>query len=271
MPIGNLQGRVRVSLRNPNAAGECDACGIWFNLDALQRQFEWRGTKLADTGFLKCRTCLDRPNQQNRTLILPPDPVPRINPRPSHDITPTPIIGQPLPTSPSTFGFTQYVVGGASIVPYYPTTKAEVLAAVATLSGIPTPSQIFDRSTTLTRANVAYPMMGTQPARGWILLYNPVGPQAQVGLANGSGPPLPVASMTATWGPLANLILGPGEAYFWATDQGLAACYQGATAAIGLFPGMPFWAWESGGSVLWLTDDFGTLITDDYGQAIPLS
>lgn len=235
----------------------------------MERQFQWAGNKLIDTGLLVGRDCLDVPQDQFRSLILPPDPIPLINPRPSPNVTGIPIVGQPLPTSPGNRGFTQFIVGGSQ-PPFYPTTKSAVLSAVATLSGIATPSQLFDRSTTLATQNQAYPLMGTQPGRGWVLIYNPANPQAQVTLTTPT-PPVPVASATATWGVLTNLILGPGEAYFWATDQGLAPCYTGAMAVIGLLPGMPFWAWESGGSVLWLTDDNGNLITDDYGQAIPLS
>lgn len=45
----------------------------------------WRGNKLQWTGFLVCTfTCLDLPNQQLRPRILPPDPIPVVNPRIEH-------------------------------------------------------------------------------------------------------------------------------------------------------------------------------------------
>lgn len=270
MPQIAHSGRGRISMRRPQGLAECDRCSGWHNHADMIRQYQWAGNKLIDTGLLVGRDCLDRPQDQFRSLILPPDPYPLINPRPSPNITGVPIIGQPLPTSPDNEGFTQFIVSG-SLAPFYPTTKAGVLAAIASISGIPTPTQLFDRSVTLTTQNRAFPLMGTQPGRGWVLIYNPTNPQAQVTLSNPTGPPLPIASATATWGTRTNLILGPGEAYFWATSQGLAPCYEGAMAAIGLLPGMPFWAWESGYPNLWLTDDSGNLITDDYGQAIPLS
>lgn len=269
MPQFARSGRARISLRRPEAMGECDRTGFWYPLSQMRRQFQWAGNKLIDTGLLVGPDQVDVPQDQFRSIILPPDPRPVPNPRPSQNTTGVPIIGQPLPTSPGNQGFTQFVIN-ASIPPFYPMTKSGVLSAVAALSGVPTPSQVFDRSTVLTTSNTAAPVMGTQPARGWMVIYNPTNPQAQITLSNANGPPLPAANASATWGVITNLILGPGEAYVWATSQGLGACYEGALAAIGLFPGMAFWAWESGGDVLWLTDEFGNLITDDYGQAIPL-
>lgn len=85
MPIGNLQGRARTSLRDPRAKGECDGCGMWYQLASLRRQMQWAGPRLMDTGFLKCRRCYDKPQDQYRTIILPPDPRPVVNPRPSKD------------------------------------------------------------------------------------------------------------------------------------------------------------------------------------------
>lgn len=300
MPYGNMQGRARVRARSPSAAAICDSCGFCYNLDALVTQYQWRGTKLADTGSLVCSDCLDVPQQQFRTLILPPDPEPRVNPRPDTNVTPIAIIGGTVPVTPGNLGFSQYVINGSSVFGDYPipqgeagayltdefgvwitdefgnpiaaeltpgmlaglspVPKAQVLAAVAILSGVPTPAQIFDRSLTLTIPRMSYPVMGTQPARGWLLLYSPVAAPAQAALA-----------AQATWGTRTNLAIGGGEAWFWSTAQGIGAAYQGALSVVGSSPNLQFWAWESGGDVLWLTDDQGTLITDDLGQAIPLS
>lgn len=272
------------------------------------RQLQWAGNKLIDTGLLVGRDCLDRPQDQFRSIILPPDPIPILNARPSPNVTPFPIIGQPLPTSPGNYGFTQLIVGGASIQPYYPTptpgvgvfltdefgnpitdefgnsiqldasspgdsplTKGQVLAIVARLTGIPTPAQIFDRSVFLTPQLTSAALMGTQPARGWILLYSPTVPQAQLGLFNPNGPPIQLQDAPATvWGKLTNLAIGPGQAWFWSTDQGIGNAWQGAVSVIGLWPGMQFWAWESGGSTPILTDENGNPITDEFGQWMPL-
>ena len=37
---------------------------------------QWAGLGLIDTGFRVCSSCLDVPNPNERTLILPPDPPP---------------------------------------------------------------------------------------------------------------------------------------------------------------------------------------------------
>jgi hypothetical protein len=222
----------------------------------MPRQFQWAANALFDTGLIVCRDCLDMPQDQFRALILPPDPVPRSNPRVSPNITGIPPIGSPLPTSPENLGFTQYVLGASGIPGTYPATKAAVLSQVAALSGITTPP-VFDRSITIGSVNTSLALMAAQPTRNWLLLYNPVTPQVQV------------SETTATWGGLGQLILGPGEAYFWATAQNLGTPYQGALTVVGLLPMMPFWAWE--GSITWLTDDLGNIITDDLGNPIALT
>jgi hypothetical protein len=247
---------------------------------------QWAGAGLINTGLLVCPRCLDVPFEQYRVLILPGDPAPVINSRPDPNTTPPAYIGLTPPTDPQNQGFTPFALGtvpeaglpwngykgtpqGPVYPPGYPSSKLNVLRAIAALTGIPIPPQIFDRSGVLGAANTALPLMGTQPGRGWVTIFNPAGAQAEVALT-GAMPPLPVASATAFMGMATNLALGPGLAFFNATNQGLGQCYLGAMAAIGVLPGMPFWAWESGYPWLWLTDDFGNLITDDYGQAILL-
>lgn len=74
-------GRVIVSATTPRAQAVCDRCGFWWNHDQLQFQYEWNATSLYNTGALVCRSCLDRPNQQLRTIILPPDPLPVLDAR----------------------------------------------------------------------------------------------------------------------------------------------------------------------------------------------
>jgi hypothetical protein len=106
MAIGNYAGRARANSRQPSAQGECDDCGFWYPLDRLSKQFEWRGVVLADTGYLKCPRCLDVPQEQYKTVILPIDPRPRVNPRPSIQTTPMGILPAnygappPFPTFP---------------------------------------------------------------------------------------------------------------------------------------------------------------------------
>lgn len=46
------------------------------NHDTLQDQLRYRGPRLQALGLLVCLSCLDVPNEQERTVILPMDPVP---------------------------------------------------------------------------------------------------------------------------------------------------------------------------------------------------
>lgn len=74
-------GRARVSSSDPQAFGCCDRCGIWYNLVDLQWQYEWAGTQLYNKFLLFCATCIDTPQEQLRTIVLPPDPAPLQNAR----------------------------------------------------------------------------------------------------------------------------------------------------------------------------------------------
>lgn len=72
-PHGNLQ----VSIRSPRAAGVCQRCGGLYNLDRLQWQLDWQqGPRLKNIRIRVCPSCLDVPQENGRTIVLPPDPVP---------------------------------------------------------------------------------------------------------------------------------------------------------------------------------------------------
>lgn len=74
----------RVNQRNPEAWAQCDRCGFWYQSKDLAFQFEWAGTHLYNTGLLVCTTgnrCYDKPFEQLRTIIFPPDPPPILNAR----------------------------------------------------------------------------------------------------------------------------------------------------------------------------------------------
>jgi hypothetical protein len=80
--MGRPQSKyVRVDPGNPEGAGQCDRCSRWYQLSALQWQMEWSGVRLYNTGALVCDDCLDVPQEQFRTIILPPDPAPLVNAR----------------------------------------------------------------------------------------------------------------------------------------------------------------------------------------------
>lgn len=230
-------GRARISLRRPQGLGESDRSGFWYNHASLVRQFQWSGNQLTDTGLLVGPDEVDIPNPQFRSIILPADPYPLVNSRPSQNVTGIPIIGQPLPTSPGNRGFTQYVLG-ASTLPLYPTTMAGVLAQVVANSGVSAPSGLSTYAVALPQ-NATTSIALANDLRTYLLIYNPTQMPAQI------------STGTATLGGLNNISIGPGEAYFWATAQALASVYQGALTAISPWGGsLPLWIWEDGAGSL---------------------
>jgi hypothetical protein len=68
---------------NPQAWGVCDRCGDWRFHHDLVWQMAWGGTHLYNQRLLVCYDkCYDTPQEQLRTIILPPDPPPILNARP---------------------------------------------------------------------------------------------------------------------------------------------------------------------------------------------
>lgn len=75
------RGHAKLDPRSPLAFANCESCGFLYRRVDLREQSEWRGNKLLPTGFLRCDTCWDVPNPTLRPIVLPPDPVPVLNPR----------------------------------------------------------------------------------------------------------------------------------------------------------------------------------------------
>jgi hypothetical protein len=76
-------GRASVSPYSPRAHAVCDRCGFRFNHDRLGWQYQWQGPRLQNIRLLVCPNgCLDKPQEQLRTIVLPPDPIPISNARP---------------------------------------------------------------------------------------------------------------------------------------------------------------------------------------------
>lgn len=73
-----------VSRTNPRALAICERCGARYNHHQLQYQHQWTGPQLQNLGVLVCRSCMDEPQEQLRTIVLPPDPVPIKDPRPEY-------------------------------------------------------------------------------------------------------------------------------------------------------------------------------------------
>ena len=74
----------RVNAHSPRAAAICDRCGKRYNHNRLSFQFDYRGPQLQNLQILVCNQCRDRPQDQLRPVILPPDPLPILNPRPDY-------------------------------------------------------------------------------------------------------------------------------------------------------------------------------------------
>ena len=66
----------------PRAFATCDRCGFIYNHYKLSWQYEWRGPQLQNLRFLVCDRCLDVPQENLRTIVIPPDPPPIYNARP---------------------------------------------------------------------------------------------------------------------------------------------------------------------------------------------
>jgi hypothetical protein len=75
------RGHARVDPRHPAAFAICDCCGFLYNHRDLRWNTQWHGRELRSTGFLRCPKCIDVPNPGLIPIILPPDPVPILNPR----------------------------------------------------------------------------------------------------------------------------------------------------------------------------------------------
>ena len=71
-----------VDTTNPEAWVQCERCSFWYNRSKLVWQYEWAGMSLYSKGILVCyERCYDTPQEQLRTVILPPDPPPIVNAR----------------------------------------------------------------------------------------------------------------------------------------------------------------------------------------------
>ena len=76
-----FHGHARVNPSAPSAFGVCARCQFLYNLDDLIFQYDWRGPRLQNLYFRVCKPCCDKPQEQLRPIILPPDPVPRYFPQ----------------------------------------------------------------------------------------------------------------------------------------------------------------------------------------------
>lgn len=69
-------------MTSPRAFAVCDRCGMVYNHRDLGWQQQWIGPALKTLNKLVCDSCRDKPQEQLRTFIIPPDPIPIDTPRP---------------------------------------------------------------------------------------------------------------------------------------------------------------------------------------------
>lgn len=81
MSYASKSGRARTSASSPQAHAICQRCGFRYNHVDLSWQFAWRGSALKNIRLLVCSRCLDVPNEQLRAIVVPPDPLPIVQPR----------------------------------------------------------------------------------------------------------------------------------------------------------------------------------------------
>ncbi len=74
--------RAETNADSPRGWATCVRCGFVTNMVKLINQTDWRGTQLQSLFTFVCEPCLDRPQRQLGTVILPPDPVGLLNARP---------------------------------------------------------------------------------------------------------------------------------------------------------------------------------------------
>lgn len=77
-------GRASVDPTAPSPFAVCDRCGRWYNLPDLKWQMQYAGAQLINLRWLVCDECLDTPQPQLRSIVLPADPKPVINARPEY-------------------------------------------------------------------------------------------------------------------------------------------------------------------------------------------
>jgi len=82
MAYASKLGRARISPSSPQAAGVCDRCGAVVNHVDLRQQTQYAGAGLITFNLLVCDRCLDVPQPQLKSIAIPADPLPVINPRP---------------------------------------------------------------------------------------------------------------------------------------------------------------------------------------------
>ena len=76
--------RADVNIDRPSAWSTDDRSGMIINHNKLAFQWDWAGSQLINKRILVGPDNMDKPQEQLRTIILPPDPDPLFNARPEN-------------------------------------------------------------------------------------------------------------------------------------------------------------------------------------------
>ena len=72
----------RVNENSTDAFAVCDRCGFVRNMSDLVWQVDWAGVSIVNERILVCKDrCFNSLQEQNRSIVLPPDPMPVLNAR----------------------------------------------------------------------------------------------------------------------------------------------------------------------------------------------
>jgi hypothetical protein len=74
---------LRSALRIRDLLGAATVAAWSISTTSYASSDDWRGPRIQNLRILVCQTCYDQPQMNGqRTIILPPDPIPIMNPRP---------------------------------------------------------------------------------------------------------------------------------------------------------------------------------------------
>lgn len=219
MPFWPDNDGVALNPRYPRTLGICDYCGRTWHLDELRYQMEWGGPNIINLHYRVCPRCYDKPQEQLRSIVLPPDPIPSLDPRVEfYDI------------DSGLQGFVQNTLDPTNSNITY----AQLLQA-SQAWGLPQPA-LTNRSGTLTTAFATQQIMAANPARKYLLIYNPA--QYEFGVSQTT--PINFASPAA-----GTTLCGTGTALLQnANALTPQTVWQGAVYAMSTYANMPFLAAE---------------------------
>lgn len=86
MRVRNHGKYTKMKLRDPRAIATCDYSGLMVQHAVMKDQLAYRGQGLVKTGYKVNPKFYDKPNAQDLTPRIFPDPIPVLNPRPDSQI-----------------------------------------------------------------------------------------------------------------------------------------------------------------------------------------